>query len=465
MTRHEGEMPPSKRLIVALIVVLTLLSATHVSRALLTGGAVQATRSISGHIVVERPPARRPPAAAAVLPTRSADTLPSQLSDAEFWKMIVDFSEPDGQFPYDTFISNEMTYQVVIPTLTRATRPGEVYIGVGPEQNFTYASALKARMAFVIDIRRQNMLELLLYKALFELSPDRADFVSRLFSRKRPAGLNPNTSAVALFSAYEKSPPDGDLFLENRQAIAAKFKKHGFAISNDDSMGIERVYQAFYRGGPSINTNSGPGPASGTPSYIDLMTIPDALGTNWSYLASEENYRHIREMHLKNLFVPLVGDFSGSRAIRSIARYLKEHNANVSAFYASNVETYLNEKQTKDFYGNLLALPSDSTTMVIRFIDYRHRMELPSWANDGVYLQGVSPLSDLSRLASGGNSPKYRDLLRLINDPAPGSIIPRFSLPMSQTGEDSRLPSNPDRMDSFAHSCRRSLEPFRLVLL
>ncbi len=447
MTHREGGMP-SKRVIVAFVVVFTLLSKTHVSQAPVTGGIVQATRPISGHIVVERAAAQRPPAAAAVLPARSADTLPSQISDAEFWQMIVEFSEPEGKFPYDNFISNEMTQQVVIPALTRAARPGEVYIGVGPEQNFTYASALKARMAFVIDIRRQNMLELLLYKALFELSPDRADFVSRLFSRKRPAGLDEKTSAIALFAAYEKAAPDGDLFLENRQAIAGIFKKHGFEISSDDTLGIERVYQAFYRGGPSMNSNSGPGPASGTPSYIDLMSIPDAAGTNWSYLATEENYRRIREMHQKNLFVPLVGDFSGSRTIRNIARYLKEHNANVSAFYASNVETYLNESQTRDFYGNLLALPSDSTTMVIRFVDNRHRMELPSWAIGGIYLQVVSPMSDLTRLASGGNTPKLPDLLRLINDPAPGSIIPGFILPMSQTGRRFSIALEP-RSDGF----------------
>src|SRR5262249_24963996 len=121
---------------------------------------------------------------------------------------------------------------------------------------------------------------------------------------------------------------------------------------------------------------------------------------------------------------------------------------NVSAFYASNVETYLNEKQTKDFYGNILALPSDSTTTVIRFVDNRHRMELPSWARGGVYLQVVSPMSDLTRLMNGANSPALPDLLGLINDPAPGSIIPGFSLPISQTGRKFTITLEP-RSDGF----------------
>ena len=57
-----------------------------------------------------------------------------------------------------------------------------------PEQNFTYIAALKPKMAFIIDIRRGNLQLHLMYKALFELSSDRADFIFRLFSRKRPEG-------------------------------------------------------------------------------------------------------------------------------------------------------------------------------------------------------------------------------------------------------------------------------------
>src|SRR6185369_10669602 len=114
---------------------------------------------------------------------QSSPALPSEISDADFWRMIVELSEPGGTYPYENFVSNEVTLQDVIPALKVTTKPGGTYIGVGPEQNFTYISALQSKLAFVIDIRRQNMLELLMYKALFELSSDRADFVGKLFSR------------------------------------------------------------------------------------------------------------------------------------------------------------------------------------------------------------------------------------------------------------------------------------------
>src|SRR5262245_35854814 len=95
-----------------------------------------------------------------------ADTLPAHLTNEEFWKMVTDFSEPGGYFRSENLLSNESAYQTVIPALRKTLSSGGVYLGVGPEQNFTYIVALEPKMAFVVDIRRQNMLEHLLYKAL-----------------------------------------------------------------------------------------------------------------------------------------------------------------------------------------------------------------------------------------------------------------------------------------------------------
>src|SRR5215467_12436510 len=112
--------------------------------------------------------------------------LPDHLTDADFWRMVSDFSEPNGYFQSDNFLSNERGYQEVIPRVRRTVQPGGVYVGVGPEQNFTYIVGLEPKMAFIVDIRRQNMLEHLLYKSVMELSADRADFIGLLFSRPRP---------------------------------------------------------------------------------------------------------------------------------------------------------------------------------------------------------------------------------------------------------------------------------------
>src|SRR5688572_6324054 len=119
-------------------------------------------------------------------PFLQASTLPSQITDQEFWRLVTEFSEAGGDYPYQNFVSNEITLQRIIPPTKRAIKADGVYIGVGPEQNFTYVSALKSKMAFVVDIRRQNILLHLMYKALFEMSPTRTDFMVNLFSKRRP---------------------------------------------------------------------------------------------------------------------------------------------------------------------------------------------------------------------------------------------------------------------------------------
>src|SRR6476659_7628937 len=117
--------------------------------------------------------------------------LPAQIDDQTFWQLVSDLSEPGGSFRSDNFVSNERQFQWVLSELEKGRSPGGVYLGVGPDQNFTYLVALKPKIAFIIDIRRQNMLEHLMYKALIEMSPTRDEFLSRLFSREPPSELDP----------------------------------------------------------------------------------------------------------------------------------------------------------------------------------------------------------------------------------------------------------------------------------
>src|SRR5947208_9060510 len=132
----------------------------------------------------------------------AAETLPAQLSDQEFWKLSADSSEADGTFRSDNLLSNESYFQYVIPPLNELAKQGRVYMGVGPEQNFTYIAALKPKMVFIVDIRRGNLELQLMYKALFEMSKDRAEFVSKLFAKKQPEGLGPKSTAIEIFSAF-----------------------------------------------------------------------------------------------------------------------------------------------------------------------------------------------------------------------------------------------------------------------
>src|SRR6516162_1823736 len=73
---------------------------------------------------------------------RAADTIPNQIADDTFWKLIDSGSEEGGAFQSENFLSNETGFQAVIPPLLQTTKPGGVYMGVGPEQNFTYIAAI-----------------------------------------------------------------------------------------------------------------------------------------------------------------------------------------------------------------------------------------------------------------------------------------------------------------------------------
>ena len=301
------------------------------------------------------------------------DSLPLRLSDKEFWRLINDFSESDGYFRSDNFLSNEGGSQRVIPTLRKAIEPGGVYLGVGPEQNFTYIVGVRPKMAFVVDIRRQNMLEHLLYKALIEMSGNRGEFLSRLFSRPRPATVNAESNALVLLAAYERAQPSQDLFDANLRLVLDYLEEtKGFDLSSEDEAAVAKVYRAFFESGPDLRYTfyGGYGAFMGMPSYAELMTENDGISHNWSFLANEDQYRLIQRLQRNNLIVPIVGDFAGPKAIRSVGRYLKEHDATVTLFYTSNVEQYLfqDDNNWRNFYENVETLPLDASSMFIRYV-------------------------------------------------------------------------------------------------
>ncbi|HEX6464661.1 MAG TPA: hypothetical protein VFZ98_09420 [Vicinamibacterales bacterium] len=299
----------------------------------------------------------------------TAEALPQRLDDRTFWSLVSEFSEPNGFFRSDNLVSNETAFQHVIPTLLAQAAPVSAYLGVGPDQNFTYIAALKPRIAFIVDIRRQNMMLHLMYKALIEESPTRAEFLSRLFSRPVPAGVSASSSADVLLTAYHNEEPD-PVALERNEAdiYHVLVHDHGFTLSRPDLGAIDYVYRAFYQAGPDIRYSFGRGSGwQPFPSYRDLMVEHDLDGVQRSYVASEALYGVLRDLERRNLIVPIVGDFGGPKALRSVARFLDVHHATVSVFYTSNVEQYLfRDTAWQHFYDNVAAMPIDSHSTFIR---------------------------------------------------------------------------------------------------
>ena len=298
-----------------------------------------------------------------------AEALPSKLDDRTFWALVTEFSEPGGTFRSDNLVSNELAFEHVIPALQARVQPASAYIGVGPDQNFTYIASLKPRIAFIVDIRRQNMLLHLMYKAIIELSPTRVEFLARLFSRQPPPDLPLDASPDELLTAMQDAEPSALAFERTRQDIRRTLSAdHAFALNAGDYSTIDYVFRAFFNAGPDIRYSFGRGNGwQPFPTYKDLMTEHDLDNVQRSYVASEEQYAVLRDMQMRNLIVPLVGDFGGPKALRSVARYLDLHHATVSVFYTSNVEQYLFRGDPwQRFYDNVAALPIDSRSTFIR---------------------------------------------------------------------------------------------------
>ncbi|HSA54746.1 MAG TPA: hypothetical protein VLE53_03540 [Gemmatimonadaceae bacterium] len=331
-----------------------------------------------------RPAARRVLLAAAVVAwhiagtgTARAQSIPARLSDSTFWRLITELSEPGGSFISDNFVSNELAFQYVIPELCNTVQPGGVYLGVGPDQNFTYIVALEPQIAFIVDIRRQNMVQHLMYKALIETSADRAEFLSRLFSRARPAGLDTTSSAQALLDAYAAATPDSALFARNLSGMLEHLRYgRSLPLTAEDSSSLEYVFTAFFGAGPDLTYAVGRmyrGFGSGWPSYRMLMTVHDGQGAYRSYLANEALFRRLKDLQSRNLIVPIVGDFGGPSALRQVGAWVRRHGAKVSTFYTSNVEQYLFQQGSawQRFYESVASMPLDSTAMFIRSVSNR----------------------------------------------------------------------------------------------
>ena len=308
---------------------------------------------------------------AALLAVAASPSLRSaapSLTDQEFRTLIANVSERGGTFVTDNIVSNEIAMQDVLPDLERTHRGA--YIGVGPEQNLTYISALQPSIAFIVDLQRGNLLLHLMYKALVEMSADRADFLSKLFARPRPSGLAGDADAATLLAAYASVPMSAASADAELGAILNRLTNvHGVALTRNDRDKIAKTYRALAAGGPNLRGDFGRSASvpSWVPSYAEMLsqTAPD--GRNHSFLGSEANFSTLKSYESRNLIVPIVGDFTGEKALRAVGDYLRRRDMTVGTFYASNVEEYLFRTDAwRRFFRNLESLPLDRDATLVR---------------------------------------------------------------------------------------------------
>lgn len=283
---------------------------------------------------------------------------------------IARLSEPEGQFDTDNLISNEHSYADVIPPLASGGVSGGAYLGVGPDQNFSYIARIRPSVAYIIDIRRDNLLLHLLFKALFAQANTRAEYLSLLTGRSPPDRPDRWTGAPiqALVAHVDAPAMPADALRSLRARVDATIEGFGVPLSATDRRTIDRFHRTFVDAGLALRFQShGRPPRPYYPTLRELLLATDGRGQAGNYLASEGDFRFVRRLQERDQIIPVVGDVGGPHALRAIAGAIARRGERVSAFYLSNVETYLSRDGAyRRFTQNLRLLPRDGRSVMIR---------------------------------------------------------------------------------------------------
>ncbi|MBI2820635.1 MAG: hypothetical protein HYX74_00290 [Acidobacteria bacterium] len=309
---------------------------------------------------------------------------------AEFARIVNDFSEEGGFFLSDNFVSNETSYLHVVDKLQQMGASGGAYIGVGPEQNFSYIAAIRPQIAFIVDIRRQAMVQQLMYKAIFHLSEDRVQFLSRLFSKPMAREGAPGRSVPLpeLLLYLDRIPSAEDAFKENLAAVEKTIEKEfRIPLSEGDRASLAYVYGAFREANLEIQFRFGGRGSWGGfqygrfPTMREILLQTDLNGGLRNFLARDEDYRFVRDLQRRNRVIPVVGDFAGKKALASVGGYLRRNGYPVAAFYTSNVEQFLFGNGVFEiFVENVRNLPVNERSLFIRAftgMPIRHPARVP----------------------------------------------------------------------------------------
>jgi hypothetical protein len=292
------------------------------------------------------------------------------ISIREFARMMTECSEPEGYFDSDNYISNERAYLKIFPDLNRLCAPSGVYLGVGPDQNYSYIALTRPRLVFIVDIRRQNALLHLYLKSLFQLSASRVQYLERLFGRniEIPAPARVRYSVSDLLYCIDRASADKAFENEKASEAIRMVKSWNLGLSETDYAVIRTIAEAFFAGGPDLQFSSyGRAPRSYYPSYRQLLEETDAQGVPSNFLSTEESFLFVKILHQQNRIVPVTGDLAGSHALLRIAREIRHRSLTLTCVYVSNVEFYLfGDERWRNYVDNLRTLPMASNAWIIR---------------------------------------------------------------------------------------------------
>jgi hypothetical protein len=291
-------------------------------------------------------------------------------ADTSFAGTVARLSEAPGYFDSDNLISNETSYLHAVSKLREVGVSGGVYVGVGPDQSFSYIAAVRPTTAFMIDIRRDNMLMHLLFKALFERSRNRLEYLCRWMGRPVPADVASwdDQPIEAIVARVDSLAPNEAEAQPETEELLATIARYGVPLTDVDSSTIRRFHEEFVRSGLEIRfTSANRAPRSYYPTLRQLILERDLDGRQASYLASREGWDYLKSLEGRNRVIPVVGNLAGTKAFPSLAREISARGELLSVLYVSNVEMYLWRDGGFDtFAATVTKFPHDNRSVIVR---------------------------------------------------------------------------------------------------
>jgi hypothetical protein len=324
-------------------------------------------------------------------------------------------SEPNGDFDTDNLISNESSYLHVLPALEQGGVTGGAYVGVGPDQNFSYIARIRPASAFIIDIRRDNLLLHLLFKALFAASRNRVEYLSLLTGRATPDRLDTwRDATIEKIVAYfdQAKPLPAASLAATADRLHEAIKKTGMNISDADLSTIDRFHAQFIRAGLALQFQSTGRPAREEyPTYRGLLLETDRRGRQLCYLASEDDFQFVKGLEARDLVVPVVGNLAGPHALAAIGQEIERRGEKMSAFYISNIENYLfRDGSFPRFVDNVKKLPHNDKSVVIRSLFGGY--QLPETVPGYYSTSAIQKIDELLSNCGASRCRGYYDLLK-----------------------------------------------------
>lgn len=229
-------------------------------------------------------------------------------------------SELDCRDPFPYLMTNEPRGHVWRDYIADL---GGAYVGIGSDQNFSYIAEARARWAWVMDYDPRVVKHHRRLRALI-LAADTPDQFVALFSPDKE-----RQAADIISAAY---PDDPDL----------KQLRWGYVATRDE------LFAYFTK---------------------QRQARGQGKGAEFGWLRTEQAYRYIRTLYQQGRLRAVAGDLLREGAMQSIAQAARDLGVPVRIYYTSNAPTAWGAQITDAYRANVLALPFDEQSLVLRTTD------------------------------------------------------------------------------------------------